>query len=99
MTFIKKVENFTCDNCTTTINGNGFTNHCEKCLWSKHVDESPGDRAAKCGGSMKPSAFEQEQKGMSVIHVCQSCGHTKKNKLSLNDDVDMIAKIMRENAK
>lgn len=27
-----------------------FWNHCPNCLSSKHVDEMPGDREAKCGG-------------------------------------------------
>ena len=25
--------------------GNGYTNHCSQCLWSKHVDINPGDRS------------------------------------------------------
>ena len=28
------------------MKGNGYTNHCPKCLWSKHVDINPGDRGA-----------------------------------------------------
>jgi len=98
MSFIKKVENFTCENCTASIEGDGFTNHCAQCLWSKHVDNDPGDRAAGCGGLMKPSAFEQEHDGMNVVHECRSCGHVKKNKLSLDDNIDVVAKIMRENS-
>ena len=52
--FQKNVEDFVCGNCGGEVVGNGYTNHCPKCLWSKHVDINPGDRAEKCGGMMKP---------------------------------------------
>ncbi|MBR6751902.1 MAG: RNHCP domain-containing protein, partial [Alphaproteobacteria bacterium] len=42
--FVKRVENFTCAHCGAEVFGNGYTNHCPKCLWSRHVDNNPGDR-------------------------------------------------------
>ena len=56
MTFIRKTEDFICENCGAVVVGNGYTNHCPVCLYSKHVDRSPGDRAAGCGGLMEPVA-------------------------------------------
>ena len=56
MTFIRKTEDFICENCGAVVVGNGYTNHCPACLYSKHVDRSPGDRAADCGGLMEPVA-------------------------------------------
>ena len=49
-TFIRKTEDFICEHCGREVRGNGYTNHCPYCLWSKHVDINPGDRAAGCGG-------------------------------------------------
>lgn len=42
--FTKTVEDFICAHCGTHVRGNGYTNHCPECLWSKHVDNNPGDR-------------------------------------------------------
>ena len=46
--FQRKVEDFICEKCGTKNIGNGFTNHCFKCLWSKHVDINPGDVFLMC---------------------------------------------------
>ena len=56
--FNRRIEDFTCEHCGTEVHGNGYTNHCPNCLWSKHVDINPGDRAADCGGLMEPIAVE-----------------------------------------
>ena len=56
--FQKHTEDFTCEHCGAFLQGNGYTNHCSRCLWSKHVDNSPGDRANSCRGLMKPIAVE-----------------------------------------
>jgi len=52
--FQKKKEDFICEKCGFVNVGDGYTNHCQKCLWSKHVDINPGDRAEKCQGLMEP---------------------------------------------
>ena len=56
--FQKKVEDFVCEHCQTKNQEDGYTNHCPNCLWSRHVDINPGDRAEKCGGMMEPIDFE-----------------------------------------
>ena len=80
------------------MSGNGFTNHCPKCLYSLHVDINPGDRAAKdgCGGLMEPSAIEGTQKGYAIVHKCSACGHEKRNKVSMEDSIDAIAAIAKK---
>ena len=64
--FQRKIEDFVCANCGAKIKGNGYTNHCPACLWSKHVDINPGDRASVCGGLMKPIDIELK-KGKYVL--------------------------------
>lgn len=93
--FQKKVEDFICENCGKEIKGSGYTNHCPFCLWSKHVDINPGDRAAKCGGMMKPVEVEIKGGEYSIIHQCVKCGYRKKNKTAPNDDFDEIIKISK----
>lgn len=84
--FQRKIEDFECLNCGQFVKGNGYTNHCPKCLWSRHVDINPGDRGSDCGGLMKPiSFFKRSQKNL-LLHKCLSCGLEKTNKLDVNDD-------------
>lgn len=93
--FIKNVEDFTCENCGCKVIGNGYTNHCPRCLFSKHVDINPGDRLAKCGGLMKPIDIQVKKGEFSVIHECLSCNHTKKNRLSKDDNLEILLKITK----
>ena len=39
-------EEFICENCGKTVEKLGYTcrNHCNYCLYSKHVDINPGDQ-------------------------------------------------------
>lgn len=96
MVFVKKVENFECENCGTLVNGTGFTNHCPNCLWSKHVDVDPGDRLADCGGMMKPSGLEKRGETFMIVHVCQKCGFKRLNKAEKGDNFNELIKISSE---
>ncbi|MCL2439392.1 MAG: RNHCP domain-containing protein [Alphaproteobacteria bacterium] len=96
--FTRTVEDFDCANCGAKISGTGYTNHCPHCLCSKHVDINPGDRANTCGGLMRPSSIEKKGDEISIVHRCEKCGHTRKNKSADGDDFDEILKVMRANA-
>ena len=85
--FTRKVEDFICAHCGQEVKGNGYTNHCPHCLWSKHVDINPGDRSEECGGMMAPVAFEGNIKQYYVVQRCQSCGHERRNKLQDGDNL------------
>ena len=99
--FKRKIENFICKQCGTEVKGDGFTNHCPNCLYSKHVDIFPGDRALlrqgsagqACEGLMKPISAEESGGGWSIIHICQKCGKSQKNKISKEDDFDKVVEI------
>jgi hypothetical protein len=88
--FQKTVEDFTCDHCQALIRGTGYTNHCPHCLWSKHVDVNPGDRANLCGGLMAPVALESLRGAYVIIHSCALCGVQKRNRAADNDDGDAL---------
>ena len=91
--FTKQVENFTCAHCGAEVLGNGYTNHCPKCLWSRHVDNNPGDRQSNCGGMMRPISVEQKGGEFILTHKCEKCRKTIKKKTSENDDMDTIIAI------
>jgi len=88
-TFTKLIEDFKCENCDTFVKGNGFTNHCPSCLWSKCVDINPGDRASDCGALMKPIAATPT----TITHKCERCGKIKNQTISDNDDMDAVIKL------
>jgi len=89
-TFIKNEEDFICEHCGLEVIGNGYTNHCPKCLWSKHVDINPGDRANNCGGMMKPFEVEMVKGEFEIVHLCERCQIKKRNKTSVNDNLEAI---------
>ncbi len=91
--FSRNIEDFTCANCGEKIKGNGYTNHCPKCLWSRHVDIFPGDRANECGGNMKPIGYETKGGRIVLIHRCESCGEIKRNKMQPEDDMSLLANL------
>jgi hypothetical protein len=91
--FQKTVEDFVCSNCGVTVKGTGYTNHCPHCLWSRHVDVNPGDRASTCGGMMKPVAVEKKGDEYTVIQQCIVCGHKRKNKILKEDNFDVVIKL------
>ena len=59
--FLMRDENFICEHCNNNVNRLGYTarDHCPNCLYSKHVDINPGDRANECKGLLKPIGIEK----------------------------------------
>ncbi|MFA6446245.1 MAG: RNHCP domain-containing protein [Candidatus Paceibacterota bacterium] len=88
--FIRTIEDFVCEHCGVNVQGSGYTNHCPKCLWSKHVDVNPGDRLANCCGLMKPISAVQEDKVWFIIQKCQKCDHERRNKFGPEDSFDEL---------
>ncbi len=96
MTFHKKVENFVCEKCSHENIGNGFTNHCEKCLWSKHVDVDPGDREAPCAGMMEPIETETKNGELRIKHKCLKCGFERWVVVLPHDNFDAVLAITKK---
>lgn len=92
--FKRKKETFVCKNCRERVAGNGFTDHCPKCLWSRHSDVNPGDRQAICKGMMKPISAEKKGDGYLIYYRCQKCNYLYQVKAAENDDFERIIKLM-----
>lgn len=88
--FTRRTEDFVCGHCEREVRGTGYTNHCPHCLWSRHVDVRPGDRAADCGGLMEPIGAQLERGELVVVQCCVECGHLWRNKTSPADDRDLL---------
>jgi len=91
--FQRRMEDFVCLNCGECVKGNGYTNHCPKCLFSRHVDMNPGDRQCSCLGLMKPAGVEYVRGEYIIIHKCVKCGMKKRNKSSPDDSFEEIVKV------
>lgn len=91
--FQRKIEDFICEHCGYEVKGSGYTNHCPKCLYSKHVDNNPGDRENTCGGLMEPVGLETKNGEQMIVHRCMKCGITKRNKTTPDDNSEEIIRI------
>lgn len=96
--FQRKIEDFVCENCGTEVSGNGYTNHCPKCLFSKHVDNFPGDRENDCGGLMESIDVEVRGDEKIITFRCQKCGEIRKTKSVSKDDEKKILEIIKNKA-
>jgi hypothetical protein len=94
--FTRTVEDFVCEHCGREVRGNGYTNHCPQCLWSKHVDKDPGDRAEICGGMMEPARAEKEGKDDMIVHRCLRCGFIRRATLRREDSMDAYIALMKK---
>jgi len=94
-------EGFVCEHCGAEVRplgGGSCRNHCPRCLWSKHVDEVPGDRASQCGGMMECVAVQQDaSRGWMLVHRCKRCGILRRNKAALDDPIqpDRFEELLR----
>lgn len=96
MAFKKTVENFVCEKCGHSNVGNGFTDHCSKCLWSKHVDINPGDRKEKCGGMMEPVETGEKNGEFRVKNKCQKCGFERWSKILPDDNFEIATAVAKK---
>ncbi|WP_150460728.1 RNHCP domain-containing protein [Nesterenkonia ebinurensis] len=97
----REAENtgFSCIRCGQEIPphpAGSYRNHCPRCLWSRHVDVLPGDRAAGCGGAMEPVAVDHSgKKGYILLHRCTVCGAQDRNRLAPDDNMDAVIAVQK----
>ena len=92
---------FRCDHCRALVVINEFMgtlnrNHCNFCLWSKHVDIKKGDRQSACKAGMEPIGLTFKHEGLSrigelmLIHYCHGCGKLSINRIAADDMVEEV---------
>lgn len=105
---------FECCHCSLEVTpneamGTRHRNHCNHCLWSKHVDQTPGDRASTCGGCMEPIGVTLKHEGtdkygrerlgdVMLVHRCQSCGAININRIAADDPEDLLLQVFEKPA-
>jgi RNHCP domain-containing protein len=59
-----------------------------------HLDGTPGDRAADCGGSMEPIAVCVRPGGeWALVHRCSGCGALHVNRIAGDDNALMLMRL------
>ena len=88
-------EDFTCENCKNKVEKLNYTarDHCNHCLYSKHVDNNPGDRNNDCKGLLKPIDIEKFKKTYKIIYMCEKCKKIHKNIIANDDNMDVIIEL------
>ena len=88
-------EEFICENCNQKVEKLNYTarDHCPYCLYSKHVDINPGDRANTCKGLLVPIDIEKFKDTFKIIYQCNKCGEFHKNMVAKDDDMNRIITI------
>lgn len=99
-------SNFRCGNCLSmvfneTAIGTVQRNHCNTCLWSKHVDTKPGNRDSDCHSRMEPLALTFKHAGVDkygkervgdvmLVHMCTGCETPNINRIAGDDSCSKI---------
>lgn len=83
-------EGFVCRHCKRAVSpesyGTRHRNHCPYCLWSLHLDETPGDRTSVCKALMEPIGIWVKRDGeWAIIHRCTHCGEIRTNRIAGDD--------------
>ena len=99
--FSKLDDGFTCIHCGREVKPLGYSsrNHCPFCLWSRHVDINPGDRANPCGGILRPIRADVDPKrGYVLVHRCDKCGAISRNRAATDaktqpDDLELVIRL------
>ena len=91
-------EEFICENCHKKVNKLNYSSrdHCNYCLYSKHVDINPGGRLNECRGLLKPIGIEKYKDTFKIIYRCEKCRKTHKNIMARDDNMDMLIKISKK---
>jgi len=92
-----KDEEFICENCNKFVNKLNYTarDHCPYCLYSKHVDNNPGDRKNECKGLLRPISIEKYKNTYKIIYKCIKCHKIHKNIMAIDDNFDLIIELSK----
>ena len=95
--FTKLDEEFICENCKQKIEKLNYTtrDHCNHCLYSKHLDINPGDRQNQCKGLLKPIGIEKFKNTYKIIYKCEKCNQIHKNIMANDDNMDLIIELSK----
>ncbi len=88
-------EEFVCEHCHKKVSPLEYSarDHCPYCLYSKHVDINPGDRANTCHGLLKPIGIDKYKDTYKIVYECEKCHQIHRNIMANDDNYDIILEI------
>lgn len=92
---LKNDEEFICLNCNFKVEKLKYTSrdHCPKCLYSKHVDITPGDRENPCKGILEPIGYIKKGDKEQIIYECRTCKKRVRNIVAEDDNRNLIIEL------
>ena len=96
--FTKNDDSFICENCNKEVKALNYSSrdHCNYCLYSKHVDINPGDRQNTYRDLLKPIGIEKYKDTYKIIYECERCKEIHKNIMATDDNMDLIIELSVE---
>ncbi len=90
-------EEFICEHCHKKVSTLEYSarDHCPYCLYSKHVDINPGDRANTCHGLLKPIGIDKYKDTYKIVYECEKCHQIHRNIMANDDNYDKIIEISK----
>ena len=90
-------EEFICENCNNKVKRLEYSarDHCNHCLYSKHVDILPGDRQNNCQGLLKPIGIEKYRDTYKIVYQCQKCKEFHRNIMANDDNMELIIELSK----
>ena len=90
-------EEFICENCNNKVERLEYSarDHCNHCLYSKHVDILPGDRQNNCQGLLKPIGIEKYRNTYKIVYQCQKCKELHRNIMANDDNMEVIIELSK----
>ena len=83
---------FRCGSCGSEVLES--TNHCPRCLWSKHLAEGGYSQTLKnCKGLMAPIGLTLGEDQCVLSHQCLACGTESHHRISVNDSFNALVRI------
>lgn len=90
--FQKNNQGFKCAVCGADVppHPSSSRDHCTNCLYSVHVDLSPGDRENPCRGILEPTGLEIKKGKKRILYKCASCRAGVVNSAALDDNPEKL---------
>lgn len=90
--FVKNNQGFRCIVCATEVppHPSSSRDHCNRCLYSLHVDINPGDRMNSCQGILEPAGLDLKRGEKRIVYRCRVCKAVVVNAVAPDDDEDKL---------
>lgn len=93
--FVKNNQGFRCIVCGADVfpHPSSSRDHCNRCLYSLHIDINPGDRTNPCQGILEPVGLDLKRGEKRIVYRCQECRAVVVNAVAPDDSEDKLLEL------